>query len=330
MIEFVMRLNEPLNVLIFLLLASFIAIWAYLKRSNKPAISLTPFIVLNFLLLLAWAGLYRVDHDETAHLHLSWLVSQGFIPYRDFWQHHPPFFWVVLAPLIKFLPPTSAIFDISRIASGVLFLVNACFGWQIAKKCWQEKANFKVYVLLLSSGSIYSQFLILRPDNLMIFFLLSGVYISFEVGGRRLAPSLLAGVSFGLATSFLPKQYLLLALPVIAVFTGEKKSRIIKLPLYFLGLIVGILPLFSYLFGNHIFKDFIFWVLNFNRRIIVASVYFPLVIGALGGWGACLLFKRWKEFSETKSLLVFFVFFLSTFSSITTLLALKILTAAII
>ena len=29
--------------------------------------------------------------DNVEHLHVSWLISQGYIPYRDFFQHHNPF-----------------------------------------------------------------------------------------------------------------------------------------------------------------------------------------------------------------------------------------------
>ena len=36
----------------------------------------------------------------------AWLVSQGLLPFRDFWEHHSPFLWVVLSPLIRILPET--------------------------------------------------------------------------------------------------------------------------------------------------------------------------------------------------------------------------------
>ena len=39
-----------------------------------------------------------IDHAE--HLHSSWLVWQGKIPYRDFFEHHNPLMWYILAPIV--------------------------------------------------------------------------------------------------------------------------------------------------------------------------------------------------------------------------------------
>jgi hypothetical protein len=29
----------------------------------------------------------RIDPDESQHLHVAWLITQGQVPYRDFWEH---------------------------------------------------------------------------------------------------------------------------------------------------------------------------------------------------------------------------------------------------
>ena len=39
--------------------------------------------------------------DEFEHLHASWLISKGFIPYRDFFEHHHPLLWYISAPIVS-------------------------------------------------------------------------------------------------------------------------------------------------------------------------------------------------------------------------------------
>src|SRR5579872_209907 len=43
----------------------------------------------------------RFDPDEFEHLHAAWCVSKGSIPYRDFFEHHTPWFYYVLEPIVR-------------------------------------------------------------------------------------------------------------------------------------------------------------------------------------------------------------------------------------
>ena len=38
------------------------------------------------------------DADEFEHLQFTWLLSQGRVPYRDFFEHHTPVFHLLAAP----------------------------------------------------------------------------------------------------------------------------------------------------------------------------------------------------------------------------------------
>src|SRR5690242_208766 len=38
------------------------------------------------------------DNDELEHAHAAWSVSRGLVPYRDFFEHHTPWFHFTLAP----------------------------------------------------------------------------------------------------------------------------------------------------------------------------------------------------------------------------------------
>ena len=42
------------------------------------------------------------DADEFQHLHSAWLIFEGFLPYRDYFQHHTPGLHYLLSPLFRF------------------------------------------------------------------------------------------------------------------------------------------------------------------------------------------------------------------------------------
>lgn len=57
---------------------------------------------------------HGIDPDESQHLHAAWLVSQGVVPYRDFWEHHPPIFYWLMAPALRWLPEGPAVYLATR------------------------------------------------------------------------------------------------------------------------------------------------------------------------------------------------------------------------
>ncbi len=40
-----------------------------------------------------------LSSDEFEHLHAAWCQSEGLVPYRDFFEHHTPWFYWLLLPL---------------------------------------------------------------------------------------------------------------------------------------------------------------------------------------------------------------------------------------
>ena len=89
-----------------------------------------------------WAFYYHymcMDHAE--HIHAAWLVWQGQVPYRDFFQHHNPLLWYLFAPVTQLFYRDTAIVYAARVAAilgwgAVLYklyaLVCAGFGGRAA------------------------------------------------------------------------------------------------------------------------------------------------------------------------------------------------------
>jgi len=84
-----------------------------------------------FWLVLSWIG-NPIDSDEIEHLHASWLISQGLLPYRDFFQHHNPTLWVLLSPILKIFPISPVICDFARFVSlGISVLIGFCTWYMV-------------------------------------------------------------------------------------------------------------------------------------------------------------------------------------------------------
>ncbi len=318
MIEVLLRFKEAADFYFFAAITFAAVIWSYDTLKAKKSLNLAPVIILNFALFIAWGILFDVNHDEGAFLHFSWMISRGLVPFRDFWEHHSPFFPLLLAPLIKIAPKSPQVFDLARVFSGILFLANTFMGWRIARQVWQEKAGLSIYLLLISSAAIFGHYFLLRPDLLMIFFILSGLSLCLEIPQKNIFVCLACGMAFGLAMSFITKQYLLVFLPFIAIWLGPKPGRGIKLAAYCAGFCAGILPLIGYLVSLGITRDFIYWVFGFNGRNLQVSVHFPLVILGAGLWATFVLLRRFRQSRDIKAIIVFYAFYLSTVSSLTT------------
>src|SRR3954468_16380364 len=41
------------------------------------------------------------DPDELEHSHAAWSVSKGLLPYRDFFEHHTPWYYFALSPFFR-------------------------------------------------------------------------------------------------------------------------------------------------------------------------------------------------------------------------------------
>jgi hypothetical protein len=319
MIEFVLRFKEVSYFYISLICVTGCILWAYYGQKQKKPVILWPVIIVNFALFVAWGALSSMNHDDVAFLHFSWLISQGLVPFRDYWDHHSPLLPVVLSPFMKIAPRSPAIFDIARIFSGCVFVINAFLGWHIAKQVWQNKARLSVYLLVVSSAGIFGHYLMLRPDIVMMFFVLAGMSLCLEIPRKGISACFLAGIAFGIAMSFIFKQYLLVLLPVIAVFMSEKQGRYMKLAAYAAGFFTGILPLASYLISAGILRDFFSWVIGFNGKALQVSVHFPLALISAGIWATYVLIRRFRSAGDKKALLAVCAFYLSTLSSLTTM-----------
>ena len=77
--------------------------------------------------------------DNVEHLHSTWLVSLGKVPYKDFFQHHNPLMWYIFAPFVKHFSSALKLLDFAHAAGmtgGLLMLIFIKYaGGFVALRC---------------------------------------------------------------------------------------------------------------------------------------------------------------------------------------------------
>ena len=89
-----------------------------------------------------------IDPDESQHLHVAWLVAQGRVPYRDFWEHHLPFFHYGLAPLTVWLADRPEVYFAARGLMVAMAALVVALTWRLARRLSADGAVWAAVVLL--------------------------------------------------------------------------------------------------------------------------------------------------------------------------------------
>ncbi|MBS1819483.1 MAG: glycosyltransferase family 39 protein [Acidobacteria bacterium] len=179
------------------------------------------------------------DPDEFQHLHATWAVSQGLVPFRDFFEHHMPAMQLLLAPLMR-------VYDIAGSADAMvqfLFVARTamavCAGLAIVLTALLARdrnggwsTGFIAAALLGTSVVFLQRSLEIRPDTpslplwIASLALLARASTTPEPGASR-RWFVVAGLCVGGALAF--NQKLLLAGPGLAiwasVYVRDRASR---------------------------------------------------------------------------------------------------------
>ncbi len=162
------------------------------------------------LLLLANAaiGLLQVfnkhfNPDEFQHLHIGWLIANGEVMYRDFWEHHGPLYGLLNGALIYLTDaePSMRIAFWSRLLSYITMCGISVLIWQIARQLTLSRLGAGMAVVAYSLLIIVHQKGIeMRPDSLQTLFWIAGLYLLLRnQSNGNLKRAILAGVLFTLS-----------------------------------------------------------------------------------------------------------------------------------
>lgn len=143
------------------------AAWLYL-------IGMAVFYALMSVLLPTLNG------DNIEHIHSSFLVATGEVPYRDFFQHHNPLLWYMFAPVAKLFSYNATIAEAACFVSLLVFLKSLVYVYRICSEFLSDKFWGLIAAAAVGApgGKLFA--VDFRPDNYMVFCLMGGIYYYFS------------------------------------------------------------------------------------------------------------------------------------------------------
>jgi hypothetical protein len=231
-------------------------------------------ILVVLALLLLSLSVNRVFwDDEIEHVHASWYVQNGQVPYRDFFEHHHPLLWFLLAPVISVLGEGLPVLAAARL---LMLLVAAGIGWltwRIAMLAGGKgETGFLALAILFANFIFLPCVMEVRPDVPMVFLALAAVE-RLLVFMKEERPRQLLAASFLAALSFLFLQKVVFLFPVAATLLCFWRCRgRISSALFLKTIAIFLLPLVAFgawLFFSGTFQDYFLcnWLLNVKRQV---------------------------------------------------------------
>ena len=141
---------------------------------------------------LLWSGTQVVREDELLHLHDAWLVGQGSLPYRDFFEHHACWYHFLLGPAAAFFKPEAdreaAVLFVNFARGLSLLVVLAGLGLLVwIGRLWREWRLGLLALVLLSGVPFFLETAIETRPDVPAFVLWMGALVLLHsvVGGRK-------------------------------------------------------------------------------------------------------------------------------------------------
>jgi len=193
----------------------------------------------HFALLFLIAGFFvaripliprrRFDPDEFEHAHDAWLMWKGMVPYKDFFEHHTPWYYYVLRPFYHWIPVDASFENAHRFlmaARGLSLVLTALATYLVYRigRRWQDARTGLVAALFFVAQPVVLQKTIeMRPDMLALPFFLGGLLLllpGLARGQDSAAPGLRPFIAAGLAVgaAIMCTQKMLFVLP--GLFAG--------------------------------------------------------------------------------------------------------------
>lgn len=244
---------------------------AGVKSIYRAELMVLAFIVFSFLFYFAFSNVLNADERE--HVYASFLVLKGYVPYRDFFEHHHGLLWYVFGPITALFLESGNIWYAVRAFSLVLTVADCFFIAGISFLIRRDYSFSVLSVLLfLAPECVMLSSSEFRPDVLMLSFILAGQYLFLLFLKERRQGQLNGSfVCFFLAIAALQKAVLWLfgtGCVIVYLLLKNKISfgniwRAMAVPLAFTGIFIGIL------FYTGALKDYfeLNWALNLKMRM---------------------------------------------------------------
>jgi hypothetical protein len=198
------------------------------------------------------------DSDEFEHAHAAWCVFKGMLPYKDFFEHHTPWYYYTLCPFFHWFEVDNAFESarhfllFGRGLSLVLTMLSVLLVALIGR-LWENRLVGLVAGLFLVGQPFFLQKTIeMRPDVLALPFFLGSLWLLLRglaprMDGARRTLLLFLGAGLNLGAAIMCTQKMLFVLPgalaglgIWSLFAGRvgRRDRILLTLTFLLGICV--------------------------------------------------------------------------------------------
>ena len=196
-------------------------------RAHRALHRVTAAAIAIVLACQLWLAFHRtLNVDEFEHAHATWAVANGLVPYRDFFEHHTPWLYFAVAPLVaRFAPEAdaraaTALWLTLRVAMWLLLVATVALVAELGRLWRDGTTGLLAAFLFASSIQVLDTLLEFRPDVPALVCWLAA--LACAVRGWRAARADRAAIGFavsGLAcgAALLFTQKYVFALPGVAL-----------------------------------------------------------------------------------------------------------------
>lgn len=226
------------------------------------------FTVIVFLRVDASKSFYL---DTVEHIHASWLVSEGQVPFRDFFEHHNPLLWYMLAPLTQIFARDAVIIPIVRSLAVIGYLLCIWMIYKIAAKYVYSKIVAQISVLLLMAiALLWKDIANMRPDIFMHLFFFMALYNFFAyLTDKKRWKLVVSYICCSISFLFLQKAVFLgLGFAVANLWLLYKKE--VKIRDFIYAVVSAFIPLLifmGYLIHTQSLADWFYYNFIFNMNL---------------------------------------------------------------
>ncbi len=245
----------------------------FLTNLAKLAMWLLLFYAFSFAV---WTIFYTEtgNGDNVEHIHATWLVAYGKLPYRDFFQHHNPLLWYLFAPFIRSLTDIMFLLNAAH-AIGILTGVATFYVvFKLSVRFFASEYASLLSLLILCPPFFYVYCFNYNPDTFMALCFAIGLYELFIYWKEsRLCSLVWSFLAFFIAFMFTQKILIVLALlGGISLLVFYQLKTPLSDILYALMLpLSGLILFLAYLYSQNALA--VYWKSNYIFNMVMQDYY---------------------------------------------------------
>jgi hypothetical protein len=228
---------------------------------------------------------YRVNSDETQHLHVAWGWTVGLVQYRDVFDNHAPLFHLLSAPLVGLLGERPDIVILMRMAMVPLSIAALASAFFIARRLYSLRIALWTVAVVAAYPPFFLKSLEYRTDNLWTALWL--VAMALLVAGRRVLAGFVLGCAICTSMKTLPLVMALIVAGLVTHFLIDRERSFSALlrraaaPACAFLVMPSIIAVFFCLQGAG--RPMLYCVFDFNLlavrvRPVIGRVLFPVCL----------------------------------------------------